>query len=106
MPMMALEECEELALAICKVERAFADRPDVSNTYEDAMEGLVDEMGDVLIAVEALRQYYRIPQSKIDMRLELKLNKRYPAETHKSGMVSMPLNRIFEEEEWTETFTR
>lgn len=98
MPMMALEECGELVQAVCKVERAFADRPDISNTYEDAMEGLVDEIGDVLIAMEALRQYYRIPQSKIDMRLELKLNKRYPAETHRSGEVSMPLNRILEDE--------
>lgn len=95
MPMMALEECGELVQAICKVERAYDYRPDISNTYEDAMEGLIDEMGDILISVEALRQYYRIPQAKIDMRLESKLAQHYPSKTTSTEPTNG--NRIFKE---------
>lgn len=96
MPMMTLEECGELVQAVCKVERAFENRPDPSNVYVDAVESLVDEMGDILIAVEALRQYYRIPQSKIDMRIESKLAQHYPAKTTFTEPANG--NRIFKEE--------
>lgn len=71
-PMMAVAECGELIQAICHVERAFDNRPDIHDTYAANMEQLIDEMGDMYTALEALKQYYKIPQFKIDMRIENK----------------------------------
>lgn len=71
-PMMAVEECGELIQAICHAERAFGNRPDIHDTYVANREQLIDAIGDVHIALEALKQYYRIPPFKIDMRIENK----------------------------------
>lgn len=76
-PMMAVAECGELIQAICHVERAFDNRPDIHDTYAANMEQLIDAMGDMCIAMVTLKQYYRIPQFKIDMRIDKKLSEMY-----------------------------
>lgn len=72
MPMMVAEECAELIKAISKFER---------HSCPETTKDLVDEMGDVIISIEALRQYYQIPEEWIEDRIIKKLNRRYDDET-------------------------
>lgn len=74
MPMMCMEEAAELIQAISKMERV----PETGETVIDSKEHLIEEMGDILIAVEALREFYRIPEDKIEMRIREKLARKYP----------------------------
>lgn len=94
MPMMAIEELGELTQAICKMERV-GTKP-YGQTYPDLSSDLVDEIGDVLISLEALKQYYRIPQARIDARIESKLSISYPVETSSRHVtVTKPLRDIY-----------
>lgn len=79
MPMMCMEEAAELIQAISKMERIAGLKPEETPLSEpDRKQDLIDEMGDILIAIEALKEYYDIPDAKVEMRIEEKLARKYP----------------------------
>jgi len=67
MPMMAVEEAGEFIQAISKVERR----------KDGAIGNLVDEIGDLRIALDALMYHYAIDPAAIADRIASKLNKKY-----------------------------
>lgn len=70
-PMMVMEECAELIQAISKFNRHM--NPETS-------QDLIDEIGDVYISLEMLRQYYKIPLPAVKKRIFDKLDRRYDEE--------------------------
>ena len=68
MPMLAMEEAGELIQAISKIER---------KENEITRQGLIDELGDIIISVAALSHHYGIEPSEIDNRITTKMNKKY-----------------------------
>ena len=77
MPIMTMEESGELIQAISKLERFYkSDFKDESE--ENALkQNLVDEMGDAIIAIQALRIHYGIEDDAIHKRINKKLSKEY-----------------------------
>ena len=73
MPMMAMEEAGELIQAISKVERA--NKRTVA--YCDAIENLMEEMADTIIAVNALMARYDIDTNEMEKVIKNKLYKEY-----------------------------
>lgn len=67
MPMMAMEEAGEFIQAISKVERG----------KDGSIEHLAEEIGDLIIAIEAIRHHYAIDPDMIVEKLAEKLRKEY-----------------------------
>lgn len=65
---VAMEECSELIKEVSKLIRTKAD--EYSN-----VDNLTEEIADVLIMIEQLKIIYRIPQEKIDVQTNYKLNR-------------------------------
>ena len=59
-----MEECAELTQAISKFYR---DKPDRIN--------LIEEMGDILICIESLKQLYGITDGEINKAVNLKIDR-------------------------------
>lgn len=80
MPMMVMEECGELIQAISKFER------NEKKTDSDAYKNLIDELGDISIAIMALQCHYwglngkRTIETLVNERIEKKLGKNYKVE--------------------------
>lgn len=58
---VCMEECAELIQAISKEKRGKSDRSH-----------LVDEMADVLICIQILRQIYDVPEDSLDCHVAIK----------------------------------
>ena len=81
MPMMVMEEAGELIQAISKLERSFC-KPGSKEA-----ENLIDEIGDMYIALKALELHYwslgmngKTIETLVGERIEKKLNKKYEEE--------------------------
>jgi len=73
-PMLAMEEAGEFIQALSKMERVHID----GNIDEDeARKMVIDEIGDLLISLEAVRQHYKIRKKDIRKRLDYKRCKAY-----------------------------
>ena len=88
MPMLCMEECAELIQAISKMERVGDIQPEfVTPNEANRRQDLIDEMGDVLIAIEALKNYYGITDAQVELRIGTKLAKQYPLRDKKEVLL-------------------
>lgn len=71
MPMMAMEECGELIQAISKCERARIPN------FDETRQNLIEEMGDVIISIYALADWYLITPEDICDYIDTKINTKY-----------------------------
>ena len=76
MGMMAMEELAELSKAISKMERSIQKGENHKDTPK-LRTNVIEEMGDVLICIEALKGDYDISNQEIMEYVEHKLNKKY-----------------------------
>ncbi len=84
MPMLCMEECAELIQAISKMERVGDIQPEfITSNEANRKQDLIDEIGDVLITIEAIKNYYAITDAQVDLRIETKLAKQYPLKDKK-----------------------
>lgn len=89
MPMMAMEEAAELSQAISKYARMFhqldgsydGSYDDITaealEAYLQSRERLIEELGDMYIAMRAIMHLAGIPESRVWDRINEKLNKKY-----------------------------
>ena len=71
-----MEECAELIQAISKmrrVKKAYLEGQDVDDTC--AYYNLVEEMADVLICMEQMREMYGISDSEVQMMVDKKVRR-------------------------------
>lgn len=63
---VCMEECAELIQAISKLKRGYDEIP------ADGLKHLIEEIADVLICIEILKQIYNIPDHSIEDWIEWK----------------------------------
>ena len=74
---LCIEEMSELAQALLKREREW--KTDVIH-YDTEVQPIIDEMGDVYICLEMIRQHYDISEAEIWERIKFKCNEKYKEE--------------------------
>ncbi len=77
MPMLAMEEASEFSQAISKMERWHCMEGNDYDELVESEENLIEEMADILISIECIRQLYGIDVKEVKQAIKKKQKKRY-----------------------------